>query len=68
MLEKQYADAADPMSRTFAALMLGYAVGCPMDMRETLALMPRTLTTVREYAAAVGGTHESRRSIPRRRL
>ena len=52
-LEKQYAEAGDPMSRSFAALMLGYAKGCPMDMRETLGLMPRTLTTVGDYAAAV---------------
>ena len=44
----------DPMSRTFAALMLGYAHGCPMDMRETLDLMPRPLTTVRDYAATAG--------------
>jgi len=52
-LEKQYAEAKDPMSRTFAALMLGYAHGCPMDMRETLDSMPRPLTTIRDYAAGV---------------
>ena len=52
-LEKQYAEATDPMSRTFAALMLGYAHGCPMDMRETLDSMPRPLTTIRDYAAGV---------------
>jgi len=53
-LEKQYAEAEDPMSRTFAALTLGYALGCPMDMRETLDLMPRPLTTIRDYAATAG--------------
>jgi uncharacterized protein YbjT (DUF2867 family) len=53
-LEKQYTEAGDPMSRTFAALMLGYARGCPMDMRETLDLLARPLTTVREYAAIAG--------------
>ena len=53
-LEKQYAEAQDPMSRTFAALMLEYAHGCPMDMRETLDLMPRPLTTIRDYAATAG--------------
>jgi len=53
-LEKQYADAADPLSRSFAALMLEYAHGCPMDMRETLDLMPRPLTTIRDYAATAG--------------
>jgi NADH dehydrogenase len=59
-LEKQYAEAGDPLSRSFAALMLGYAMGCPMDMRETLREMPRPLTTIGEYAAAVGGTYASR--------
>jgi NADH dehydrogenase len=53
-LEKQYAEAMDPMGRTFAALMLGYAHGCPMEMNETLTLLPRRLTTVRDYAAAAG--------------
>ena len=53
-LEKQYADAADPLSRSFAALMLESAHGCPMDMRETLDLMPRPLTTIRDYAATAG--------------
>ena len=53
-LEKQYAEAQDPMSQTFAALMLGYAHGCPMDMRETLDLMPRPLTTIQDYAATAG--------------
>jgi len=56
VLEKQYAEAKDPMSQTFAALMLEYAHGCPMDMRETLDLMPRPLTTVRDYAATAGGS------------
>jgi uncharacterized protein YbjT (DUF2867 family) len=54
VLEKQYADATDALRRTFAALMLGYADGCPMDMRETLDPMPRPLTTIRDYAATVG--------------
>jgi uncharacterized protein YbjT (DUF2867 family) len=53
-LEKQYAEATDPLGRTFAALMLGYAHGCPMDMRETLDLMPRPLITIRDYAATAG--------------
>jgi hypothetical protein len=53
-LQKQYAEAADPMGRTFAALMLGYAHGCPMDMNETLSWLPRRLTTVQDYAAAAG--------------
>lgn len=53
-LQKQYAEAMDPMGRTFAALLLGYAHGCPMDMNETLSLLPRRLTTLRDYAAAAG--------------
>ena len=53
-LQKQYAEAMDPMGRTFAALMLGYAHGCPMDMNETLSLLPRRITTLRDYAAAAG--------------
>jgi NADH dehydrogenase len=59
-LEKQYAEAADPLSRSFAALMLGYAMGSPMDMCETLREMPRPLTTIGEYAAAVGGSRAGR--------
>jgi hypothetical protein len=42
------------MGRTFAALMLGYAHGCPMETDETLSLLPRRLTTIQEYAAAAG--------------
>ena len=53
-LEKQYAEAVDPMSRTFAALMLEYAHGCLMDTSDTLGLMPRRLTTIQDYAAAAG--------------
>jgi NADH dehydrogenase len=53
-LEKQYAEAADPLSRSFAALTLEYAHGCPMDMRATLDLLPRPLTTIRDYAATAG--------------
>ena len=52
--EKKYADATDPLSQTFAALMLEYTHGSPMDMRETLDLMPRPLTTIRDYAATAG--------------
>jgi hypothetical protein len=34
--------------------MLGYAHGFPMDMKETLSLLPRKLTTMQDYAAAAG--------------
>jgi len=49
----RYAEAKDPLGKSFAALMLEYADGCPMDMTETLRLIPRPLTKVEEYAAAV---------------
>jgi uncharacterized protein YbjT (DUF2867 family) len=49
---RQYAEAADPLNKSFAALMLEYANGCAMDVSETLRILPRRLTTVRDYAAA----------------
>jgi uncharacterized protein YbjT (DUF2867 family) len=54
-IEKQYADAVDALSRSFAALTLTYANGCSMDMRETLSLLPRQLASVEDYATAVRG-------------
>ena len=57
-LEEQRQSAPDPLSESFAALMLEYAGGVPMDMADTLAVMPRTLTSVRDYAQTVGGRHE----------
>lgn len=57
-LGKQYAEAGDALSRSFAALMLAYADGCAMDMRETLSVLPRPLSTVQDYAIAVGGAHD----------
>jgi NADH dehydrogenase len=50
-LENQYARTDDPLQKSFAALMLEYAQGCPMDMSETLRVLPRKLTSVRDYAA-----------------
>jgi uncharacterized protein YbjT (DUF2867 family) len=51
-LRAQYAAAEDALGKSFAALMLVYAQGCPMDMTETLRMLPLQLTTVRDYAAA----------------
>jgi NADH dehydrogenase len=48
----RYEQATDPLGKSFAALMLEYADGCPMDMTDTLRLMPRPLTTVADYAGA----------------
>jgi NADH dehydrogenase len=50
-LESQYSAATDPLQKSFAALMLEYVRGCPMNMSKTLEVLPRTLTSVRDYAA-----------------
>jgi uncharacterized protein YbjT (DUF2867 family) len=55
VLLSQKQSATDPLSETFAALMLDYAAGCVMDVGETLRLFPLRLTSVREYARGVAG-------------
>lgn len=62
-LEAQRQAASDPLSESFAALMLECAHGVPMDMTDTLKLMPRTLTSVRDYAQVVGGRHARSLSV-----
>jgi uncharacterized protein YbjT (DUF2867 family) len=52
-LRRQFDEAADPLAKSFTGLMLGYAHGFPMDMRETLRILPRRLATVREYTDSV---------------
>ena len=42
--------AKDPLQESFAALMLSYAEGDPIDMRATLQTFPVQLTSVRDYA------------------
>jgi len=49
-LRKQYTSATDPMQKTFAALMLMYALGDAIDMKKTLKDFPVQLTTVWDYA------------------
>jgi len=49
-LNAQRAAATDPLQQTFAALMLGYAHGDPIDMRKTLRTFPIPLLSVREFA------------------
>jgi NADH dehydrogenase len=49
-LKAQRAAATDPLQQTFAALMLGYAHGDPIDMRMTLQKFPISLLSVREFA------------------
>jgi NADH dehydrogenase len=49
-LRQQYISATDPMQKTFAALMLMYAMGDAIDMKKTLKDFPVQLTTVWDYA------------------
>ena len=58
-LETQRRSATDPLSETFAALMLDYAAGCAMSMEETLRVIPLHLTSVREYARAVSAARSA---------
>ena len=43
------------MQASFVALMLCYAQGDAIDMRETLKAFPLKLKTVKEYAKSVQG-------------
>ena len=52
-LEQQWQTAADPLQKSFAALMLGFAQGDSIDMRQTLQAFPLRELTVREYATRV---------------
>ena len=52
-LQEQWRVAADPLQKSFAALMLGFAHGDTIDMRRTLEVFPLRLGTVREYAKRV---------------
>lgn len=52
-LRAQKASATDPMQASFAALMLTYAKGDPIDMETTLKAFPIQLTSVRDYAEGV---------------
>lgn len=52
-LEQQFADASDPLQKSFLGLMLQYAKGVPMDMREMLTLVPTELFSVHDYAERV---------------
>ena len=52
-LQGQLAAASDPMQQSFSGLMLAYARGKAIDMRETLKALPVRLTSVEEYARQV---------------
>ena len=49
-LKEQKVAAADPLTQSFAALMIGYANGYPIRMEKTLTILPVSLMSVREYA------------------
>ena len=49
-LKEQKASAADPLTQSFAGLMIGYANGTPIQMEETLTILPVECTSVREFA------------------
>jgi uncharacterized protein YbjT (DUF2867 family) len=49
-LNAQKDGAQDPLSESFAALMLGVANGSEIDMKNTLDVFPIQLTTVADYA------------------
>ncbi|OLC08108.1 MAG: NmrA family protein [Gemmatimonadetes bacterium 13_1_40CM_70_11] len=53
VLNAQKAATSDPLQQSFAALMIGYAHGDPIDMRKTLQQFPISLLSVREYARGV---------------
>ncbi|HUR11048.1 MAG TPA: SDR family oxidoreductase [Flavitalea sp.] len=52
-LQEQKNSAADPLSRSFAGLMLGYADGNRIQMEETLNILPVSMTSVRDYARSI---------------
>ena len=52
-LRAQQASAPDPLQATFAALMLTYAKGDPIEMEQTLQDFPLQLATVQDYAEGV---------------
>ncbi len=52
-LQGQINSAPDDLSKTFASLMLNYAVGQTIDMQNTLKVLPVKLNYVHEYASRV---------------
>ena len=49
-LRAQQESATDPLQKSFAGLMLSYARGHVIEMRETLQTFPVRLKSIREYA------------------
>jgi uncharacterized protein YbjT (DUF2867 family) len=52
-LQGQYAEATDPMQKSFAGLMIGLDTVRAIHMQSTLKSFPLQLKTVREYAGEV---------------
>ncbi|NJN42912.1 MAG: SDR family oxidoreductase [Flammeovirgaceae bacterium] len=52
-LQGQWNAAPDDLSKSFASLMLFYANGHPVDMKEPLSIVGLKLKSVQEYAAQV---------------
>ena len=59
VLRAQFDEAADPLQKTFAALMLGYSRGDAMDMTEVVKTFGVKLRTLDEYARSVLGQRAS---------
>lgn len=49
-MQAQKAGAADPLSESFAGLMLGVANGSEINMKNTIDVFPMQLTSVNDYA------------------
>lgn len=52
-LQSQRDEAADPMQKSFAGLMMCVANGDPIDMKDVLKAFPIKLTSVKDYARSV---------------
>jgi len=48
-LKAQMEGATEPMQKSFAGLMYGYALGDPVNMEETLKAFPMKLTSLQEF-------------------
>lgn len=55
-LRNQFEAAADPLQKSFAALMLGYAQGDAMDMKPVQQTFGINLTSIDDYARRAVGT------------
>ena len=57
-LQGQKSAAQDDMSKTFASLMLWYAAGHDVNMKELLKAFPLKLKSVQEYARQVNAVSQ----------